>query len=60
MAFQINGEQMHYSVKSVDSWVTSWGKKINQSWIYASQPNLRQIRDLMKPQITKRTLGHFL
>lgn len=27
MAFQINGEQMHYSVKSVDSWVTSWGKK---------------------------------
>lgn len=43
----INREQMNYSVKSVDSWVTIWRKKINQSWIYASQPNSRQIRDLI-------------
>lgn len=47
VAFHISGKQKNYSVE-VDSWAAIWGKEINQSWIYGSQPELKLIRDFIK------------
>lgn len=64
IAFRINGEQINYSVKSVDSWGNHLGKIINQSWIdtclatrFEADQRL-SIKDI-EPQMAKGTLGPF-